>query len=142
MYFSPHFSSSEPPLQDSSTSSGSEFEEELPVPPTPPLFNGRALTNGVVPHRAQDEELLIHREAKTEEKWTGREEEIAEEADIYEAYNDNNRSFTKENFDSLIDTYNNKQEEVRPTSPLSDQENLAGVNVKQLVSSVPCKVMV
>ncbi|KAK4323739.1 hypothetical protein Pmani_005585 [Petrolisthes manimaculis] len=118
----------------SSSSSGSEAEEELPVPPTPPLFNGRALTNGIS-HRPQEEELLIHREPQTkEEKWTSQKEQITEEVYVNEAHDDD-KGFSKENFDSLIDSYNKKPEEVRPTSPLSDQENLAGVNVKQLAVS-------
>ncbi|KAG7160924.1 hypothetical protein Hamer_G007704 [Homarus americanus] len=107
-----------PPQESATNSSHSGLdseEEDLPAP-TPPLFNGHAITNGLAHHAKED----VHQK---DEAFSDR-----------ESFSDHD-AFSKEDFHSLVEVYNREgspKKEVRSQTPLSDEEDLAGVSVKQL----------
>lgn len=99
----------------SPSETGSEEEEDLC--PTPPLFNGHAITNGV---DSSTTDVPI-------------EEEIASTEDSHSDHDIHGR----EGFRSLLEVYKREgtpKKEFRAQTPLSDEEDLAGVNVRKLVS--------
>lgn len=110
------------PQEASASSSANELESEeevAPPAPTPPLFNGHAILH--------DTDDCCNGEQMKDETLNDGEPLISHET---------NR---KEDFHSLLHAYKENSmpaKEQRDHTPLSDEEELAGVSVKQLVGLV------